>query len=48
MIGNFSGYFEKPDSYVKTALATFWGNFWKKLDYFFLRHLVTLIPMTKA
>ena len=29
MIGNFLGYFEKPHSYVKTALATFWATFGK-------------------
>jgi len=42
MIGNFLGYFEKPHSYVKTALATFGQLLEKKLDYFFLQHLVTL------
>ena len=30
MIGNFLGYFEKPHSYVKTALATFWATFGEK------------------
>ena len=29
MIGNFLGHFEKPHSYVKTALATFWATFGK-------------------
>ena len=29
MIGNFLGYFEKPHSYVKTELATFWATFGK-------------------
>ena len=29
MIGNFLGYFEKPHSYVKTALATFCATFGK-------------------
>ena len=29
MIGNFLGYFEKPHSHVKTALATFWALFGK-------------------
>ena len=43
MIGNFLGYFEKPHSYVKTALATFG----KKLGYFLLQHLVTLIASSK-
>ena len=31
IISNFSGYFEKPNSYVKTAMATSWvtfGNIW--------------------
>ena len=42
MIGNFLGYFEKPHSYVKTALATFGQLLEKKLGYFFLQHLVTL------
>ena len=27
MIGNFLGYFEKPDSYVNTAASTFWTTF---------------------
>ena len=26
MIGNFLGYFEKPHSYVKTAMDTFWAT----------------------
>ena len=34
MIGNFFGYFEKPHSYLKTALATFWATFGKKMGYF--------------
>ena len=29
MIGNVLGYFEKPHSYVKTVLATFWATFAK-------------------
>ena len=29
MIGNFLGYFEKPHSYAKTALGTFWATFGK-------------------
>ena len=29
MIGNFLGYFEKPHSYVKNALAIFWATFGK-------------------
>ena len=29
MIGNFFGYFEKPHSHVKTAMATFWAIFRK-------------------
>ena len=29
MIGNFLGFFEKPHSYAKTALATFWATFGK-------------------
>ena len=29
MIGNFLGYFEKPHSYVKTSLTTFWETFGK-------------------
>ena len=41
MIGNFLGYFEKPHSYVKTALATF-GQLLEKLGYFLLQHLVAL------
>ena len=28
MIGNFLGNFEKPHSYVKTAVAIVWGNIW--------------------
>ena len=27
MMANFLGYFEKPHSYDKTALATFWATF---------------------
>ena len=27
MIGNFLGNVEKPDSYIKTAVATFWATF---------------------
>ena len=34
MIGNFLGYFEKPHSYVKTALATFWATFGKNWTTF--------------
>ena len=40
MIRNFLGYREKPYSYVKPALSTFWINFWNILGYFFLQHLV--------
>ena len=29
MIGNFLGNFEKNNSYVKPALATFWAALWK-------------------
>ena len=29
MIGNFLGSFEKPHSYVKTALANFWATYVK-------------------
>ena len=35
MIGNFLGYFEKPHSYVKTTLATFWATFGKNWATFF-------------
>ena len=35
MIGNFLGYFEKPHSYVKTALATFWATFGKNWATFY-------------
>ena len=42
MIRTILGYFEKPHSHVKTVLATFLGNFWKKLASFLLQHLVTL------
>ena len=34
MIGNFLGYFEKPHSYVKTALATFLATFGKNWTTF--------------
>ena len=44
IIGNFLGYFEKPHSYVKTALASL-GQLFEKLGYFLLQHLVTL-PIT--
>ena len=43
MIGNFWGYFEKLYAYVQTALASFWATFGKKLGYFLLQHLVTLL-----
>ena len=36
MIGNFLGNFEKLNSYVKTASATFWatiGNFWATFTF---------------
>ena len=36
MIGNFLGIFEKPHSYVKTEVATFWatfGNIWANFYY---------------
>ena len=42
MIGTVLGHFEKPHYYVNTALPTSLGNFWKKLGYFLLQHLVTL------
>ena len=45
MIGKFLGYFLKPHSYAKTVLAIFWGNYWKKMGYFLLQHLVTLYPI---
>ena len=41
-MANFWGYFEKPHSYVKTAVATYavtFGNIWP----FLLQYLVTLI-----
>ena len=41
IISNFLGYFEKPHSYVKTALATSWVT-WKNLGYFLIMHMVTL------
>ena len=47
MIGNFLGYFEKPHSHVKTALGYILCNFWKKLPYFLLQHLVTLYEVKK-
>ena len=34
IIGNLLGYFEKPHSYVKTALATFWATVGKNLATF--------------
>ena len=43
MIGNFLGDVEKPHSYVKTAVATFWNH----LGYFLLQHLVTLVAIVK-
>ena len=43
MIGNFWGYFEKLYAYVQTALGSFWATFGKKLGYFLLQHLVTLL-----
>ena len=35
MIRTVLGYFEKPHSHVKTALATFLGNLWKKIGLLF-------------
>ena len=34
IIGNFLAYFEKPHTCTKTALATFWATFGKKLPLF--------------
>ena len=35
MIGNSMGFFEKPYSYVKTALATFWSTLGKTRATFY-------------
>ena len=35
LIDNFLGYFEKPHSYAKTALATFWATFGEKIGLLF-------------
>ena len=40
-IGNFLGYFVKPNSLLKAAAATFWA-FLVTLGYFLVQHLVTL------
>ena len=42
MFVDFLCYFEKHNSLLKTAVATFWDNFWKNLGYFLFQHLVTL------
>ena len=46
MIGNFLGYFEKKSLVCKNCIGYFWGNYWKKLGYILLQHLVTLVPTT--
>ena len=43
MMANFLGNFEKPHSYEKNCIGYFLGNFWNKLGYFLLQHLVTLV-----
>ena len=45
IISYFLGYFEKPYSYVKSAVATSWVTFWKHLGYFLLQHLVRLLAL---
>ena len=42
-MANFLGNFEKPHSYEKNCIGYFLGNFWNKLGYFLLQHLVTLV-----
>ena len=44
MIGHFLGYFEKPCSSVYLLLWLLFGQLWKLLGYFLLKHLVTLVP----
>ena len=41
MIGNYLGYFEKPPSYVKSALLLI-GQLLENFGYFLLQYLVTL------
>ena len=41
MYGDFR-LFENITFHVRTAVATFFGNFWKTLGYFLIQHLVTL------
>ena len=46
-MANFWGYFEKPHSYVKTAVATYavtFGNIWP----FLLQYLVTLYAINQT
>ena len=42
MYGDFR-LFENITFHVRTAVATFFGNFWKTLGYFLIQHLVTLV-----
>ena len=43
MIGNFSGYFEKPHSYVKLHWLLLGQLLEKKLGYFLLQNLVKVL-----